>query len=190
MPTVGRSRAAAPPRGKRAAKGAAASAIKGDSVDTLVAEWRRERPDLDPSPVAMLGRLHRISARLHRRIETWLAPLGLSWESFSLILTLRRSGAPFALRPTDLYRESLLTSGAITNRIDRVERQGLVRRRQDPHDGRVMVVELTAAGRRLADKAVAIHFRALAEIFGDLSPQDCARLNAALTKLMAVLERE
>ena len=162
----------------------------GDSVDALVAEWRRERPDLDPSPVAILGRLHRISARLQRRIEGWLEPLDLTWESFSLIVTLRRSGAPFALRPTDLYRESLLTSGAITNRIDRVEQQGLVRRRQDPSDGRAMVVQLTAAGRRLADKAAEIHFRALAETFGSLSRRDCAELNAALAKLMAVLETE
>jgi DNA-binding MarR family transcriptional regulator len=163
---------------------------KQDSVDMLVAEWRRERPDLDPSPVAILGRLHRISARLQRRIETWLEPLELTWESFSLILTLRRSGAPFALRPTDLYRESLLTSGAITNRIDRVERQGLVRRRQDPKDGRVMVVQLTAAGRRLADKAAAVHFAALAETFGGLSRQECTQLNTSLARLMSVLETE
>jgi DNA-binding MarR family transcriptional regulator len=161
-----------------------------DSVDALIAEWRRERSDLDPSPVAILGRLHRISARLQRRIEAWLEPLDLTWESFSLILTLRRSGAPFALRPTDLYRESLLTSGAITNRIDRVEKRGLVRRRQDPKDGRVIVVQLTAAGRRLADKAVAIHFRALAETVGGLSRQECAQLNTSLARLMAVLETE
>src|ERR1700722_9502588 len=159
-----------------------------DSVDALIAEWRRERSDLDPSPVAILGRLHRISARLQRRIEAWLIPLDLTWESFSLILTLRRSGSPFALRPTDLYRESLLTSGAITNRIDRVERQGLVRRRQDPNDGRAMVVQLTAAGRRLADKATAIHFRALAETFSGLSMQECARLNASLAKLLSVVD--
>ena len=83
-----------------------------------------------------------------------------------------------------------MTSGAITNRIDRVERQGLVRRRQDPNDGRVMVVELTAAGRRLADKAAAIHFRALAETFNGLSRQDTVQLNASLARLMAVLETE
>jgi DNA-binding MarR family transcriptional regulator len=171
-------RTAGPARGKK------------DSIDVLVAEWRHERPDLDPSPVAILGRLHRISARLQRRIEAWLIPLDLTWESFSLILTLRRSGAPFALRPTDLYRESLLTSGAITNRIDRVERQGLVRRRQDPNDGRAMVVQLTAAGRRLADKAAAIHFRALAETFSGLSKRECAQLNASLSKLMSVVESE
>jgi len=186
MRSTGNSRVAAPSRGKGVGK----NVIAPDSIDVLVDEWRRERPDLDPSPVAVLGRLHRIAARLQRRIETWLDPLDLTWESFSLILTLRRSGAPFALRPTDLYRESLLTSGAIANRIDRVEQQGLVRRRQDPNDGRVMVVELTAAGRRLADKAAAIHFRALAETFTGLSPQDTAQLNASLARLMAVLETE
>ena len=160
------------------------------SIDALVAEWRRERPDLDPSPVAILGRLHRISARLHRRIEAWLEPLDLSWESFSLILTLRRSGSPFTLRPTDLYRESLLTSGAMTNRINRVEKQGLVRRRPDPKDGRVIVVQLTAAGRRLADEAVAIHFRELAKTLGGLSRQECTQLTVSLARLLAVLETE
>jgi DNA-binding MarR family transcriptional regulator len=186
MRSAGNKKIAALPRSKGPGKGV----TPRDSIDILVDEWRRERPDLDPSPVAILGRLHRIAARLERRVETWLAPLDLTWESFSLILTLRRSGAPFALRPTDLYRESLLTSGAITNRIDRVEQQGLVRRRPDPNDGRVMVVELTAAGRRLADKAAAIHFRALAEIFSRLSRQDTAQLNASLARLMAVLETE
>jgi DNA-binding MarR family transcriptional regulator len=186
MRSAGNKKVTAPSRSEVLDKGVTAR----DSIDILVDEWRRERPDLDPSPVAILGRLHRIAARLERRVETWLAPLNLTWESFSLILTLRRSGAPFALRPTDLYRESLLTSGAITNRIDRVERQGLVRRRQDPNDGRVMVVELTAAGRRLADKAAAIHFRALAETLNGLSRQDTAQLNASLARLMAVLETE
>ena len=69
----------------------AAARGRSDSVDALVSEWRRERPDLDPSPVAVLGRLHRISARLQRRIETWLAPLDLTWESFSILAALRRS---------------------------------------------------------------------------------------------------
>jgi DNA-binding MarR family transcriptional regulator len=186
MRSAGSGKVAALSRRKSGSKNGASR----DSIDILVEEWRRERPDLDPSPVAILGRLHRIAARLEHRVETWLAPLNLTWESFSLILTLRRSGTPFALRPTDLYRESLLTSGAITNRIDRVEQQGLVRRRQDPNDGRVMVVELTAAGRRLADKAAAIHFRALAETFGGLSRRDTAQLNASLARLMAVLEPE
>jgi hypothetical protein len=98
----------------RSGRGRAAAVVgrrgaERDSIDILVDEWRRERPDLDASPVAILGRLNRISARLQRRVEAWLLPLGLTWESFSVILTLRRSGPPFALRPTDLYRESLLT---------------------------------------------------------------------------------
>lgn len=165
-----------------------AEVAAADAIDMLVAEWRQQRPDLDASPVAILGRLHRISARLQRRVDAWLTPLDLSWESFSVILTLRRSGPPFALRPTDLYRESLLTSGAITNRIARVEKQGLVRRRRDPRDGRAFVVQLTPRGRQLADRATTIHFRALAETFGALSDRDSTQLNAALTRLLAVLE--
>jgi DNA-binding MarR family transcriptional regulator len=179
----------------RSGRGRAAAVVGGggaerDSIDALLEEWRRERPDLDASPVAILGRLHRISARLHRRVEAWLLPLGLTWESFSVILTLRRSGPPFALRPTDLYRESLLTSGAMTNRIARVEKRGLVRRRRDPHDGRVAVVELTERGRQLADRATTIHFRALAETLCGLSDRDRDQLDAVLTKLLAILETD
>ncbi len=164
--------------------------VQRDSIDILVDEWRRERPDLDASPVAILGRLNRISARLQRRVEAWLSPLGLTWESFSVILTLRRSGPPFALRPTDLYRESLLTSGAMTNRLARVEKLGLVRRRRDPHDGRVAVVQLTERGRQLADRATTIHFRALAKTLSGLSGRDRDGLDAALTKLLAILETD
>jgi len=179
----------------RSGRGRAATVVgrrgaERDSIDILVDEWRRERPDLDASPVATLGRLNRISARLQRRVEAWLLPLGLTWESFSVILTLRRSGPPFALRPTDLYRESLLTSGAMTNRIAQVEKRGLVRRRRDPHDGRVAVVQLTERGRQLADRATTIHFRALAETLGGLSGRDRDQLDAALTKLLAVLETD
>lgn len=95
-----------------------------DSIAEFICQWSNERPDLDPSPLGILGRVQRISVQLQKRAsEEWLGPLGLTWESFSLLMALRRCGAPFRLRPTDIYRESLLTSGAITNRIDRAETQ-------------------------------------------------------------------
>src|SRR4051812_20415205 len=82
-----------------------------DSVERMLYQWRRERPELDASPLGIQGRVLRLSAHLSRRIEEWLGPLGLSWEAFSLIVTLRRSGKPYEMRPTDILRESLLTSG-------------------------------------------------------------------------------
>ena len=125
-----------------------------DSIETLVGEWRRERPDLDAAPFAIFGRIWRLTGNLLGDAEKWLAPIGLTFESFSLIVTLRRSGAPYELNPTALYRESLLSSGAMTNRIDRVEALGLVKRLPDPNDRRGTIVRLTPKGVALADRAI------------------------------------
>lgn len=160
-----------------------------DSVDKLLAEWRRERPDLDPSPIAVQGRIMRLAAHLLRRTESWLVPLGLSWEAFSLIVTLRRSGKPYALRPTDLLAESLLTSGAITNRIDKVEALGLVERRPDPRDRRGFIIRLTPAGKRLADRAIADHVTGTDGLLGALSGAEQKQLAALLAKLLAAFEQ-
>ncbi|WP_207199376.1 MarR family winged helix-turn-helix transcriptional regulator, partial [Rhodoplanes elegans] len=160
-----------------------------DSVAKLLAEWRRERPDLDPSPIGVQGRVMRLAAHFQRRSEGWLVPLGLSWEAFSLIVTLRRSGKPYALRPTDLLAESLLTSGAITNRIDKVEALGLVERRPDPRDRRGAIIRLTPAGKRLADRAIADHVGGVEELLDPLSAAEQRQLAALLTKLLAATEQ-
>ena len=161
-----------------------------DSVQRLLTEWERERPDLDPSPVGVQGRIMRLSAHLARQSENWLGPLELSWEAFSLIVTLRRSGKPYELRPTDLLQESLLTSGAITNRIDRVEQMGLVERRPDSDDRRSYVIRLTLAGKKLADKAIARHFAAVDGLLDVLSTSEKSQLAGLLSKLLASLEEK
>ncbi|MFD2183311.1 MarR family winged helix-turn-helix transcriptional regulator [Rhodoplanes azumiensis] len=160
-----------------------------DSVAKLLTEWRRERPDLDPSPIGVQGRVMRLAAHFQRRTEDWLAPLGLSWEAFSLIVTLRRSGKPYELRPTDLLAESLLTSGAITNRIDKVEALGLVERRPDPRDRRGAIIRLTPAGKRLADRAIADHVAGVEGLLDALSGAEQRQLAALLTKLLVATER-
>ncbi len=160
-----------------------------DSVHRLMVEWRGVRPDLDPSPVAIQGRIVRLSAHLLRQADNWLEPLGLSWEAFSLIVTLRRSGRPYELRPTDLLRESLLTSGAITNRIDRVERMGFVERRPDERDRRGYIIRLTAAGIEVADKAIARHFSAVSERLDVLTGSERRQLEKLLSKLLLSFER-
>jgi DNA-binding MarR family transcriptional regulator len=162
---------------------------RGDSVEEFLVEWRRERPDLDPWPTGILGRLHRLSARLLRRSEDWLGPLGLNWEAFSVIVTLRRSGKPYELRPTDILHDSLLTSGAITNRIDRVERLGLVQRRADKLDRRSCMVRLTPKGKQLADRAITAHFAALSRIIGVLNARERDQLAQLLSKLLASMEQ-
>ncbi|MDP1718578.1 MAG: MarR family transcriptional regulator [Burkholderiales bacterium] len=159
-----------------------------DSIALFMEDWRRERPDLDPWPLGIIGRAPRIYSHLLRRAETWLAPLGLSWETFSLIAALRRSGKPYELNPTQLQRLSLLTSGAMTNRVDRVEALGLVQRRPDPADRRGVLVRLTPAGRDLADKAISVHFREAAGLLDALTAREAAQLGRLLAKLLLALE--
>lgn len=159
-----------------------------DSIDVFVADWQRERPDLDPWPLHVLGRVTRVASLLERRATSWLRPLGLTWETFSVIVALRRSGPPCAQKPSDLLKLSLLTSGAMTNRIDRVEAQGLVVRHPDPEDRRGVIVRLTPTGRALADKAIRHHFAAAANALGFLGRAERATLETALARLLAGLE--
>lgn len=159
-----------------------------DSVEQLVEDWTQERPELDVSALGLFVRVNRLSAHMTKRAEQWLAQLDLTWESFSLIATLRRAGKPFELRPGELLTLSLLTSGAITNRIDRVEKQGLVERLRYPNDRRGVVVRLTPAGRALADKAIALHFTHLKELLSPLDPKEHKRANELLSKLLISLE--
>ncbi|HZL38932.1 MAG TPA: MarR family transcriptional regulator [Pseudolabrys sp.] len=160
-----------------------------DSIEGLLGEWRRERPDLDPWPFAIFGRAWRLTASLRTDAEKWLAPLGLTFESFSLIVTLRRSGPPYELSPTALYRESLLSSGAMTNRIDRVEAMGMVSRRPNSHDRRSTMVRLTAKGRALADRAIKIHFEALGKELACLKANERKTLSSLLSKLLLSIEQ-
>jgi DNA-binding MarR family transcriptional regulator len=166
-----------------------AASATSDSIGVLLAEWRRERPDLDAWPIAVFARLWRLSEILVREADTWLAPLGLTFESFSVLVTLRRSGPPYQLNPTALYRESLLTSGAITNRIDRVEDAGLVRRLPDPNDRRGTIVRLTPQGVALADRAIARHFANMGQLLASLESADREQLTALLAKLLSSLEQ-
>jgi len=160
-----------------------------DSVSKLLDEWRRERPDLDPSPAGVIARISRAGLLLSRRSEQWLEPLGLTWETFSLIVTLRRSGEPFQLRPSELLHDSLLTSGAMTNRIDRVEALGLVSRLRDPYDRGGVIVKLTPQGRELADRAIAVHFERLDEQLTALSRSERKDIAGLLSKLLQSLEQ-
>ena len=162
--------------------------MERDLIETFINQWKKERPDLDPWPVGILGRTQRISAHLQTRAAKWLSPVGLTWDSFSLLLALRRSGEPYELRPTEIYRELLLSSGAITNRIDKVEKKGWVKRYDSPDDRRGVVVRLTPAGRAVADKAVEIHFRELADQLSKISKKERQMLLQLLRKVLGILE--
>ena len=159
-----------------------------DAIDGFMAEWERERPDLDFEYLATVGRIVRIAAHLRERMDAWLTPFGLSWELFDLLASLRRAGARDGLRPTDLYHACMLSSGATTNRIDRAEKLGLVERRPDPDDRRATRIALTKRGRALVDKAMTEHTVRAAEIAAVLSIEDRKALKRILGRVLQSLE--
>lgn len=126
-----------------------------DLIDILIRQWKTERPDLNVEPMGVVGRVLRLATRLERRVSETLKPYGLTVGGFDILATLRRTGNPQGLTPTELMEAVMLSSGAMTNRIDRLEEQGLVERRPSPSDRRSLQVLLTAEGRKVVDEAVA-----------------------------------
>ena len=125
-----------------------------DEVDQLVAAWRRERPDLDVSPLEILSRVTRLAKHLDIARKAAFSEVGLETWEFDVLAALRRAGAPYALSPGQLGSQTLVTSGTITNRVDRLEQRGLVKRERDPNDRRGVKVVLTDEGRHLVDLAL------------------------------------
>jgi len=156
-----------------------------DEVDRLVAAWRRERPDLDVSPMEVLSRVTRLARHLDRARRQAFASHELeSWE-FDVLSALRRSGPPYRLSPGRLLRETLVTSGTMTNRVDRLAARGLVRREPDPGDRRGVQVQLTDDGRARVDAALSAlltNERALLTGLGGADRKQLANLLRALVR--------
>lgn len=159
-----------------------------DYVDLMLDQWRSERPDLDLSPLGVIGRISRISRHFELRIEETLAKYGLNGATFYVLAALRRSGHPYRLSPTELYSSLLVSSGAMTNRIDRLQAAGLVRRVPDPDDGRAISVALTPKGRRLVDFAIEGHNENERRLLDPLSPGELELLAALLRRLLSAAE--
>ncbi|MEY4444311.1 MAG: hypothetical protein RL301_390 [Actinomycetota bacterium] len=123
-----------------------------DEVDRIINAWEKERPDLDFSPLAILSRISRISRQLDIARRNAFADLE-NW-GFDVLAALRRVGAPYQLSPSQLMQETMVTSGTITNRLDRLEELDLIKRNPDPNDGRGIIVTLTKSGMRTVDKAM------------------------------------
>lgn len=155
-----------------------------DGVDLILEQWRRERPDLDTTPMGVIGRVSRLSRELERRLEPVFARQGLESGLFDVLATLRRTGPPYRLRPTDLAESLMLTSSGATKRLDRLEQAGLVARQPDPTDRRGILIELTPAGRRLVDSAVAEHVANESNLLSALSPTERRQLASLLRKLL------
>lgn len=126
-----------------------------DEVDRLLADWRRERPELDVAPLAVMSRLSRLDRRLDLERKAVFDEFGLEGWGFDVLAALRRAGPPYELPPRILLRHTLVSSGAMTNRIDRLEALALVTRLPDPYDRRGVLVRLTAAGSRKVDACIA-----------------------------------
>ena len=158
-----------------------------DHVAEVMAQWRRERPDLDVSPQGIVGRLHRLAATLYEELDTVYARFGVSDGEFDVLATLRRAGEPFELTPSQLAASTMVTSGAVSKRLDRLEAAGLVSRERSATDGRGRVVRLTAAGRALIDEAFTAHIANEHRLLEGLDASDRAELERLLVAWTALI---
>ena len=159
-----------------------------DVVDEMNALWKRERPDLDPSALEVVGRVIVIAQLLERSVNASLEPLGLSLGQFDILATLRRQGPEGKMTPTQLMKSVMLSSGGMTNRIDRLEQAGLIRRESDPADRRGVVVGLTKKGRELIDRATETRFEEAKESQPPLNGKATKELADILRKWLRELD--
>jgi len=156
-----------------------------DHVDFVLAQWTRERPDLDVSPMAVFGRIFRLTTLVMRDVEHTFRQHGIQQGEFDLLATLYRAGPPYALSPQQLVDALLLSSGAMTHRLDRLEQAGLVSRRPNPDDRRGVIVSLTEPGRATIGQAVQTYMAQLEAALAPLPPADRKRLATLLHRLLA-----
>ncbi|MFG2999639.1 MarR family winged helix-turn-helix transcriptional regulator [Streptomyces sp. NPDC048340] len=159
-----------------------------DHVARIQAEWRRERPDVDVSPQGVIGRLHRLAPLLTERLCLVYRRHGLGEGEFDVLCALRRAGEPFERAPGELAEHTMVTTGAMTKRIDRLERGGLVTRRRSTADGRGRVVALTGAGREVVDAAFTDHMRNERSLLDLLTAEEAAQLESLLAAWLTRLE--
>jgi DNA-binding MarR family transcriptional regulator len=159
-----------------------------DEVDRLVEAWGRERGDLDLRPMEVLSRVSRLSHHLDRaRRQAFTEHELESWE-FDVLAALRRAGPPYELSPGRLLRETLVTSGTMTNRVDRLVARGFVERLPDPHDRRGVLVRLTDAGRSTVDGALSALLDRERELLSGLAPAEQEQLAGLLRSLVVPFE--
>ena len=152
-----------------------------DGVDRIIEQWRRVRPELDSSPIGIVGRISRLAREIEARLEPVYREHGLEPGWHDILATLRRSGG--TLRPTDLTNASMLTSSGTTKRLDKLEAAGLIARQADPNDRRGTLIALTADGRRVIDELTPAHLDNERRILGALSEAEQRRLADLLRKL-------
>ncbi|MDP9807372.1 DNA-binding MarR family transcriptional regulator [Rhizobium tibeticum] len=159
-----------------------------DRVDKILAQWRKERPDLDTEAMGIMGRLNRLTTHLAREVEQVLQRHGLSSSAFDVLATLRRSGAPYRLSPGDLLSMTMVSSGTMTNRIDQLEKAGLVERVLNPDDRRSVLIALTEVGLVAVEGAAGAHVANQQRLMQAFSAEEKAELDTLLRKFLATFE--
>ncbi|NUS78749.1 MAG: MarR family transcriptional regulator [Streptomyces sp.] len=159
-----------------------------DRVARIQADWRRERPDLDVGPQGVIGRLHRLADRLTEELVLVYGRYGLGEGEFDVLCALRRAGEPYERAPGELAAHTMVTTGAMTKRIDRLERAGLVTRRRSADDQRGRIVALTDPGRALVDQAFTDHMHNERRLLDLLTPAEAETLEQLLTTWLSRLE--
>ncbi len=161
-----------------------------DHVDLILEQWHQERPDLDVSSMGTLGRIKLLWHHLSRDMDKTFAAHGLNAASFDMLATLRRSGPPYALSPSNLMASTLVTSGTMTNRIDQLEKAGLVERVPNPQDGRSLLVSLSAKGHALIEEAVSAHVQTQQRLVASLTDKQRAQLDDLLRSFLKGVKRQ
>ncbi len=161
-----------------------------DRVDEILSQWARERPDLDTSPMAVLGRIMRAARHVDRELAQVYKAEGLDFGLFDVLATLRRSGPPYRLSPWRLNQWCMVTSGGMTARLDRLQKAGLITRQPDPVDRRALLVELSPSGFAVIERLLAVHLAREQALLAGLSSADRAALSATLRELLIELEAE
>ena len=154
-----------------------------DDIDRFRAQWARELPDVDTRGMDVLGRARRVVQQSRAPIEAALARFGVDAGEFDVLATLRRAGPPYSLRPTELFRSLMISSGGLTARLNRLKSAGLIARPQAPDDGRSLLVELTADGARLVERAFREDMAVEARLVSSLSDTEQIDLASLLRKL-------
>lgn len=172
---------------KRDLHSAVRAMTEGDDVDSIVTEWEAQRPDFDARPLAVFSRLLRLGRHIDHLRRTVFAQYGLENWQFEMITELRRKPNR-QLTAGQLMQKTLVSSGTITNRIDRLENQGLVQRVRDPRDGRVVIVQATEKGISIADEAMAALLEKQRELLDPYEPHDIAIVTAFLRSMLADLD--
>jgi DNA-binding MarR family transcriptional regulator len=167
---------------------AAKKSEQPDAVDRIVAQWARERPELDSRPMGVVGRLHRLAALLDLGLRPVFAEADLGNGDFDVLATLRRAGAPYRLTAGELSASTMVTAGAVSKRLDRLEAKGLVNRTVSASDARGREIQLTPKGRRLTDELVGRHWGNEDRLLSALDQDERDQLASLLRKLLLDVE--